>query len=257
MAGLSHKNRIAQAFGQARDYQEQAHVQRQVARQLAGDIVGASPVAEPDILEIGCGTGFLTEALSSRIASARWTVTDIAPEMVERAAASLDLPASYRVMDGEHPDLGDSRFDLIVSSLAFQWFTDLPAAVASLAKLLKPGGILAFATMAAGSFSEWRGAHEAIGLAAGTPDYPGAGALRAIAPDGFTASIEIIPFIQQHDDARAFLHQLKAIGAATATAGRKGLAPASLRRVMAFYDAGPRTATHQVAFCLFRAPPIG
>jgi malonyl-CoA O-methyltransferase len=257
MNALPHKNRIARAFGQAGDYGEQAHVQRLVARRLADDIATASPAAEPWILEIGCGTGFLTEALSSRIASARWTITDIAPEMVERASASLDLPGVYRVMDGEHPDLGDARFDLIVSSLAFQWFVDLPAAVGRLVGLLKPGGVLAFGTMAAGSFNEWRGAHETLGLAAGTPHYPDAEALRAIAPDGFAASVEIVPFIQQHDDARAFLRQLKAIGAATATDGRKALSPGALRRVMAAYDAGPRTATYQIAFCLFRAPPIG
>lgn len=252
-----HKNRIARAFGQARDYRDHAHIQRRVADRLASHIADASAVAGPSILEIGCGTGFLTEALAVRVKSPRWTITDIAPEMVERASAALDLPGDYRVMDGEYPDLGDARFDLIVSSLAFQWFGDLPAGVARLAQLLEPGGILAFATMAAGSFSEWRAAHEALGLDTGTPHYPDSEGLRAMAPERFTTSIEIAPFVQRHDDARTFLRQLKAIGAATAKAGRPALSPGALRRVMAVFDAGPRTATYQVAFCLFQAPSIG
>jgi malonyl-CoA O-methyltransferase len=257
MIAHPHKSRVARAFGRARDYAAQAHVQKDVAARLAEKISEASSMAEPTILEIGCGTGFLTAALATRIAAARWTITDIAPEMVARASASLDLPATYRAMDGEHPDPGEVRFDLIVSSLAFQWFADLPASVDRLARLLNPGGILAFTTMAAGSFAEWHAAHEALGLVAGTPHYPDAGALRASAPRGFTASVEIESFIQRHDDARAFLRQLKAIGAATAMSGRRILPPGALRRVMAAYDTGPRTATYQVAFCLFRAPPIG
>jgi malonyl-CoA O-methyltransferase len=252
-----HKNRIARAFGRASGYAAEAHVQRQVAHALAERIAATWRTAEPSILEIGCGTGFLTAALAAHIAPASWTITDIAPEMVARASASLKLPGAYRTMDGEHPDLGDARFDLIVSSLAFQWFADLPSAVARLAGLLKPGGVLAFATMAAGSFMEWRAAHKALRLTAGTPHYPDADALQALTPNGFAASVEVVPFVQQHEDARAFLRQLKAIGAATATNGHRTASPGELRRVMAAYDAGPRTATYHVGFCLFRAPPIG
>src|SRR3546814_16095652 len=63
----------------------------------------------------------------------------------------------YLAMDGEQPCFAEHvRFDLICSSLAFQWFDDLHASVARLARWLAPGGYLAFTTMADGSFAEWR-----------------------------------------------------------------------------------------------------
>lgn len=257
MVKTPHKDRVARAFGRAADYAAHAHVQRQAAEMLADHILTAAPAPGQAILDIGCGTGFLTQALARRMEAAAWTITDIAPAMLDRAAAALDLPATYRVMDGERPDLGDARFDLIASSLAFQWFADLPGAVSRLAGLLRPGGVLAFATMAAGSFSEWRDAHMALGLTPGTPAYPDAPALRSLAPPGFAATVDILPFVQHHDDARAFLRQVKAIGAATAADGHRALPPGALRRVMAAYDAGPRTATYRIGFCLFRAPPVG
>src|SRR3546814_19035159 len=66
----------------------------------------------------------------------------------------------YVAMDGERPCFApDVRFDLVCSSLAFQWFHDLEGAVASLCALLAPGGHLAFTPLAEGSFDEWRAAH--------------------------------------------------------------------------------------------------
>lgn len=257
MIAIPHKARVARAFGRADDYAAWAHVQRQVADALADRIARSALPAGPEILEIGCGTGFLTRALSARIGAAHWTITDIAPEMVARARAELGIPAMYRVMDGERPDAEAGRFDLIAASLAFQWFADLPGAVARLCALLKPGGLLAFATMAQGSFDEWRAAHAALGLAPGTPSYPDADALAALAPPGFAAIAEAAAFVQQHQDARDFLHHVKAIGAGVAAADHRPLPPARLRRVMAIYDAGPRTATYRIGFCLFRAPEIG
>src|SRR3546814_13046234 len=73
----------------------------------------------------------------------------------------------YVAMDGERPCFApDVRFDLVCSSLAFQWFHDLEGAVASLCALLAPGGHLAFTTLAEGSFDEWRAAHRICGLKA-------------------------------------------------------------------------------------------
>src|SRR3546814_5328607 len=74
------------------------------------------------------------------------------------------------------------RFDLICSSLAFQWFDDLHASVARLARWLAPGGYLAFTTMADGSFAEWRVACLACDQRAASPDYPSVTALAAVAP---------------------------------------------------------------------------
>lgn len=244
--------RIAAAFGRADRYDDAAMAQRIAANALAGRIVATGLLPKPRILELGCGTGFLTRALHEVIGPARWTVSDIVPAMVDRARAGLAIDADYRVIDGEGVDPALGRFDLIASSLAFQWFADLPGAVARLAAMLSDGGLLAFSTMAANGFPEWTAALAAEGLAPGTPAYPDRDALTALTPPGFRADVEIVDIPQHHPDARAFLRGLKAIGAGTPAEGYRPLPPATLRAAMARFDAGPRVVTWRIAYCLFR-----
>jgi malonyl-CoA O-methyltransferase len=246
------RNRIATAFGRAQGYADAADAQAQAAALLADRILSAPVPPAPRILELGCGTGFLTRALAGRIADARWTVSDIAPAMVARARAALAIEADWRVIDGEAVDPALGRFDLILSGMAFQWFTDLPAAVARLCDRLEPGGTLAFSTMAAGSFAEWTRALAEEGLPSGTPAYPDAAALARLAPAGFSADVELVDIVQAERDARGFLRRLKAIGAATPASGYRPLAPSDLRRAMARFDRGPRSATYRIGLCCIR-----
>jgi malonyl-CoA O-methyltransferase len=245
--------RIAAAFDRAEAYDSAAIVQRTAADRLAARIAGQPLPDRPRILELGCGTGLLTEALHRTIGPARWTVSDIAPAMVERARRRSGIDADYRVIDGEAVPADLGPFDLIASNMAFHWFGDLPGALSRLARHLAPGGLIAFSTMAADSLSEWDAAVVAEGSASGIPPYPDADRLAAMAPAGTTATVAVEPLPEKLADARAFLRGLKTIGAGTATPGHRPLAPAALRRAMARFDAGPRIVTYRIGFCLVRA----
>ncbi|MES2497487.1 MAG: methyltransferase domain-containing protein [Pseudomonadota bacterium] len=248
------RTRIVAAFDRAEGYDSAAIVQRKAAGALADRIV-ALPIREnPRILELGCGTGFLTQALAERIGPARWTISDIAPAMVDRARARVDLDADYRVIDGEAVDPAMAPYDLIVSGMAFQWFADLPGALGRLGALMAAGGAIAFSTMAEGSLAEWTEALDAEGLASGIPAYPGHSALTAMVPAGLQGDAAIIDLPEPQADARSFLRGLKAIGAGTAAHGYQPLPPAALRRAMARFDAGPRIVTYRIGICLLRAP---
>ena len=233
------------AFGRAANYDAHARTQRRVAASLAGRIAALPRPEAPRVLEIGCGTGFLTAALRPRIGG-DWTVTDLAPEMLARCRARIgEAPGlRYRVLDGERPGLTEGGFDLICASLAFQWFADLPAALARLRALLAPGGRIAFATMAEESFAEWRAAFAAAGLEPATPRYPSIAFLASL--PGTTVGEEHI--VEQHADARAFLAALRGIGAHSPRAGHRPLSAAKLRRVMAAFEAGGARVTYHVAY---------
>jgi len=235
---------VARAFGRATDYDAHAALQRMVARRLADRIAALALPPSPHILEIGCGTGVLGAALIDSLPGARWTMTDIAPEMVERARRRFVRYDNicFAVMDGEAPGM-HGRFDLICASLVFQWFEDLPSAVKRLRALLRPSGRLMFSTLAEGSFHEWRHAHGDLPF--GMRDYPDIAALRAMGLDVVEAGH--IPM--GHSSARAFLHGLKGIGAGTARAGYRPLPPGQLRRVMARFEKGGCTASYHVAIC--------
>jgi malonyl-CoA O-methyltransferase len=239
---------VADAFGRARDYDAHAAVQRMVAERLA-DRVAALPIDHgARVLEIGCGTGFLGERLVDRLPEARWLMTDLAPAMVDRSRQRFAGRGGidFAVMDGQAPDVA-GPFDLIVSSLTFQWFPDLPGAVARLRGLLAPGGFLAFTTLAEGSFYEWKRAHGK--WPAGTRDYPSAEALKTI---GLDVTVETIPIA--HADAREFLHAVKGIGAGTPRDGHTPLAPGPLRAVMERFEETGATASYMVATCIAKGP---
>lgn len=217
------KDQIAAAFAQAAShYDSAAGLQRLVARRLA-DLVLDDPPLSPAVLEVGCGTGYLSSLLIDHIRNSRWTLTDIAPSMLDQARGLIGSRARYHVMDGEHPDLPEESFDLIVSSLAMQWFQDLEGGIEALTRLLAPGGMLVFATLGNETFREWRAVHRKLGLSCGVPSYPACLPCRTLAEERIK-----VPYA----DGQAFLRSLKAIGAHVPAPGHKPLPPGDLRRAM-------------------------
>lgn len=91
-------------------------------------------------LEIGCGTGQLTEPLSGlRI---RLTAIDIGPSLVAAARRRVgDAGVSFEVTSFEDLAAGDASFDLVISGAAFHWI-DPEVAFSKAARLLRPGGWL-------------------------------------------------------------------------------------------------------------------
>jgi len=237
--------RIAHAFDAAAAYDAHAVVQRQVADWLADRVVAVAPPA-PRVLEVGCGTGFLTGAVLPRLVRPDWLMTDIAPAMLERGLAK-HTRVRGRVMDGEHPHLpGEAPFDLIVSSLAVQWFVDLESGLRRLATLLAPGGRLLVTTLVEGTFAAWHEAHRAEGYVAGSPAYPPVAAL------GW--SVETRRFEQRHESAADFMRALRAIGAGTPREGHRPIPPGAMRRIARAFEAGGAVATYEVALIEIHNP---
>lgn len=226
------KARIAQAFtAQAEAYDEAAALQRLAACRLAERI--RKSVAEPPgrILEIGCGTGFLSAQLAELFPASRLLLTDISAAMLDLCKSSTAGRHCYQVLDGEWPGAMTGRFDLIVSSLAFQWFSDLPGGLERLSRLLAPGGRLMFATLGRQTFTEWRRAHADLGLACGTQDYP---AMEDFSwPDGFSHAISDELILRHHADGVAFVRGLKMLGAREPAPGYRPLSPGAFRRLLA------------------------
>ena len=97
------------------------------------------------VLEVGCGTGQLTERLAS--SRFRLTAIDIGPSMIAAARRRLadDLAGeevSFQVTSFEDLAAADASFDLVISSAAFHW-VDPEVRFAKSARLLRPGGWLA------------------------------------------------------------------------------------------------------------------
>jgi malonyl-CoA O-methyltransferase len=243
------KQRIADSFGKAAaSYDDAAAPQRQAAA-LVADLARQRRVGEDArILEIGCGTGILTRAIRDQWPAAELIVSDLSPDMVGTATKGAMIAGTFLALDGEAPPFEGPWFDLILSSLAVQWFTDLPAAIARLAGLLRPGGSLIFSTMGADSFGEWRAAHERAGEKAGTPDYPDLSTLRTMLGDYEDAFAFDEHWRHDFGGAKGFLAHLKAIGATVPAEDSAALSPARMRAVMRDFDEAGGQVTYHVLF---------
>ena len=92
------------------------------------------------ILDVGCGTGQLTAEIMQF--GAEVMGIDSSPEMI--ATARKNFPhVRFEVADVTALAYKD-EFDIVVSNAALHWVRDQPAAIASIARALKPGGRLVF-----------------------------------------------------------------------------------------------------------------
>ncbi|HEX4098009.1 MAG TPA: dethiobiotin synthase, partial [Caulobacteraceae bacterium] len=144
-------------------------------------------------------------------------------------------------------------FDLVCSSLAFQWFEDPEPALGRLKALLAPGGWLAFSTLANGTLAEWRQAHAALGLPCAAREHPAADALAGML--GSRGQIETETVVQAHADARAFLADLKAIGASVPAPDCRPLGSAELKSVMRRFEESGAQIRYEVAYGFLRQRP--
>lgn len=96
------------------------------------------------VLDVGCGTGYLTALLAEAVGPDGKAVgVDPSEAMVSQASeVRSDAGARYLVGFAESLPLGDGSFDVVSSSLALHHIDDdqRQAAAAEMARVLRPGG---------------------------------------------------------------------------------------------------------------------
>ena len=183
MKGYS-KDIIARSFSRAaQSYDANAELQREVAAEVAAVARGwlassTSRGAEgakaaggevpyfnhsPSsyrILDVGCGTGELLRLLRSPAGSEeerfspRLHGCDISSAMLEVAAERVDSTVELKECDFESLPYEDESFDLLISSLAYQWSGDLTEALKEASRVLKRGGLFVASIIGDGSLEE-------------------------------------------------------------------------------------------------------
>jgi ubiquinone/menaquinone biosynthesis C-methylase UbiE len=146
----------------APDYDEILARNRMGAERL---VAAMPPGGYPRVLDVGCGTGFATEAMVARFGSRRVTGVDPSEGMlavfrdkVRGLGAEVEL-----IQAGVHEmAVPDGAYDAVVSGMAFHWFPDKPAAIAAMARRLRPGGVLAVLASGRGTDEEFRRVLEAV-----------------------------------------------------------------------------------------------
>lgn len=135
----------------AATYDSSAIAQEMIVLKLASMVRDNCHNNIRNILEIGPGTGLLTNIYSRFLHAEQTDFVDITPV----GPFNISGQANYHQADAElWVRSCDTRYDLIISSSVIQWFADIPAFIHSCSDLLYSGGLLAIATFAPGNLEE-------------------------------------------------------------------------------------------------------
>lgn len=123
----------------ARTYDQSSEPQQAWASEVLARLEGIAPDAT--VLDVGCGTGRVTEALLALVPRGRVLALDASPDMVALARRRLGDRAEIWCQDVLDLDL-DEPVDAIVSTATLHWVTDHDRLWARLARALRPGAVL-------------------------------------------------------------------------------------------------------------------
>ena len=216
------KKRVKKAFSsQAGSYHKEALLQKESAERL--DFTLSLMEFKPNrILDIGSGTGFITD-----LAAHRWKETDIvccdmAHNMNLEARRILDLErVSFTTGDAETLPFKDNSFNLVISNLAFQWVNSLPNTFKEILRVLEDGGEFIFSTFGWRTLQELREAYSEayLEVKGKKPEhlhqFPAVHQIGdGLAKIGFQDAIVNVDRIKEvHKDAFALIKNMREIGA--------------------------------------------
>lgn len=150
------KELLATRFSNASKlYEDATPIQNQMAQNLFNEVLRHFANKKiNNILELGCGSGRLTEKLSTNFPQSKITAIDFAPNMVE--LAKIKAPqVNYIIGDIEKVVFElEEKFDLIISNATIQWFEDKPKTMKQVENLLEQGGVVAIATFGDKTFCQ-------------------------------------------------------------------------------------------------------
>lgn len=258
--GLPDKRQVAASFSRAAaSYDSVAELQRAVGSELLGRLPADRSPAR--WLDLGCGTGYFSRVLGERFNASEGLALDIAQGMLKHARP-LGGATHFIAGDAERLPLQDASCDLVFSSLAVQWCADFRAVLSEANRVLKPGGVLAFASLCVGTLYELRDSWRQVdGLVHVNRFREFSTYQQRCAASGMNViSLQSCPHVLHYPDVRSLTHELKALGAHNLNPGRPG-GLTGRARIMGLIDAYEQfrqaqglPATYQVVYAVLEKP---
>jgi len=255
------KQAVAQSFGDAaHDYDQYAKVQYRVAQGLM-HLCPNLPNDQPDILDLGCGTGYCLPKIAAKYPAANLLGADLSQGMLEYAKQHYP-EFGYQVADAENLPFNVNQFDFIFSNFAVQWCDSFLTVLQQAYKVLKPGGYLLLSTLADGTLAELKQAWASVDQHQHVNEFETADDLeKAVEESGFSVQqLSLQTEFDYYDTVRGLTDSLKRIGAHNITSGRSKTltSPGTIKKfkqqLERYRTEEGLPASYQVFTCLLQKP---
>jgi len=223
------KAKVRKSFERAAEtYDASAVLQQEVAGRLIErlDYIRLQPNY---VLDLGCGTGRITETMLKRYPKAQIVALDLAVNMLKKTKKKggwLSKKPRCVCADAEKLPLKEDSIDLLISSLMLQWSNDLPAIFKGFRRVIAPQGLLMFTTFGPDTLKEIRASWGKVDNTPHTSQFTDMHDIGdALLQAGFSNPVMDMELITTtYSSVREIMKDIKNIGASNATTGRsKGL----------------------------------
>lgn len=206
------KTRIAQQFSRAAEtYNSAADVQLDIAF----DLMAYVPNQFQNGLDIGCGTGRISQQLSTRCE--KLMAMDLAFGMLAYAnknSLTQGLSICWLQGDADFLPLADNSVDMVFSSMALQWSANPQKVMSEMTRVMQPGSKAELAIMCDGSFVQLNDSWENIDSLRHVNHFATAQTwYEAAKRQGLQVSMQQKQYVTWHANIRQLLSSIKSIGA--------------------------------------------
>jgi malonyl-CoA O-methyltransferase len=256
------KGKVMRSFAAASlSYDGFAHLQRTVGRSLLNCIEVERLTGI--LLDLGCGTGFLSGELLVAAGDIQIIALDIALPMLKMARTKLisNTNVGFVCADAESLPVAASRIDQVCSNLALQWCRNLEVAFTDIHRVLRPGGQFIFTTFGPQTLQELKTAWAEVDDYQHVNEFYDEAQLRYFLQCAGFSEIAITSKVYNstYSSVMALMQELKHIGAHNVTVGRNKqlTTKAQMQAMMGAYEkhdsSGLVFATYEVITVLARA----
>ena len=198
-------------------YNQNAILQKIVAKKTA-DLITKDIKKEDLILDLGCGTGFLSDYILQKSEARAENITrlDISSAMLAQNKTGNKILA-----DIEDVPFSENRFNVIASSLAFQWLNNPQKSIANYQKLLLPNGIFICSLISNNTFKELKEICKITNIDLSLNKFLSIKDFQMEARK-FQLKISSEEIILQYDNIFSLLHSIKNIGAGNSFKNNNG-----------------------------------